>query len=357
MSDRWRRAVVEPTASVRHALQAISDGNLQIAFVLDAEGILQGTVTDGDVRRGLLAGATIDDSVQHVMHLDPITASPTDTPDVLAGLMRRKAIRQVPLVDEHRRMVGLHVHEGAFAGIARPNEVILMVGGLGSRLGALTNDRPKPLIHVGRKPILETIVERLADQGFQRFHMAINYRGELIREHFGDGARWGVTIEYIEERERLGTAGALSLLPAAPRDPFLVMNGDILTSLDFVRLIDFHVENRDAATVAVREHSVQVPYGVVSIEGHQVQGIIEKPTIRHFVSAGIYVLDAPCLRHLAPGQPADMPDLIQRVLDAGGRVGSFPVLEYWRDVGRPEDLAIAHAEVTDHLSDPDDDGR
>ncbi len=350
MNPEWREAIVPEKAAVRDAMRAIEAARIQIAFVVDEDGVVIGTVTDGDVRRGLLAGVTLEAPVSQVMKRGAITAPAGADHDQLVSLMRRKGVRQVPLVDDRGRMVGVQLLDGAFGVPERPNEAILMVGGLGSRLGKLTANTPKPLLRVGRRPLLETILERLIEHGFRRFRFAVNYRAEMIHQHFGDGSQWGVAIEYVKEQKPMGTAGALSLLQDTPAAPFLVMNGDVLTTLDYSRLMAFHLEQEAAATIAVRGYTTQVPFGVVEVDGHAVISITEKPVQNHFVNAGIYVIDPSCLGFLYEQQTLDMPDFLQSLMAAGNRVVSYEVHEYWRDVGRPDDLEAADAEYVEHFS-------
>ncbi|MDF1522506.1 MAG: nucleotidyltransferase family protein [Trueperaceae bacterium] len=349
MSTDWRHAIITASATVRDAMRAIEAAHIQIAFVTDEADIVIGTITDGDVRRGLLAGSTLDAPASHVMKRGAVTAQVGADHEQLVSLMRREGVRQVPLVDDRGRIVDVRLLDGAFAVPERPNEAILMVGGLGSRLGELTAHTPKPLLHVGRRPLLETILERLIEHGIRRFHFAVNYRAEMIRTHFGDGTRWGVRIDYVQEPKRMGTAGALALLSEPPSVPFIVMNGDVLTTLDFSRLLEHHTDHRAAATIAVRDYTTQVPFGVVEVHGHKVVDIVEKPVLNHYVSAGVYVLDPLCLDFVRARESLDMPELLQRLMAANKDVVHYEVHEYWRDVGRPDDLEAAHAEYREHF--------
>ena len=354
MSSDWRQAIVTEVATVRDAMRAIEAAHIQIAFVVDDSGVVTGTITDGDVRRGLLAGATLDTPAAQVMKRGAITAPAGTDHDLLVSLMRRKGVRQVPLVDDGGRIVAVRLLDGAFTVPDRLNEAIVMVGGLGTRLGELTAHTPKPLLHVGRRPLLETILERLIEHGFRRVLFAVNYRAEMIRAYFGDGSQWGIHIGYVQETKRMGTAGALSLLNDAPSSPFVVMNGDVLTTLDFSRLLEFHAEHRPAATIAVRDYTTQVPFGVVEVQGHKVVGIVEKPVLKHYVNAGVYVLDPSCLDLVRAHEPLDMPELLQRLMVAGEEVVRYEVHEYWRDVGRLDDLEAAHAEYHEHFGSRED---
>jgi NDP-sugar pyrophosphorylase family protein len=222
--------------------------------------------------------------------------------------------------------------------------VVLMVGGLGTRLRPLTEETPKPLLRVGGKPILQTIVERFAAHGFTDFIFCVNYKAQMIRDHFGDGGRFGVRIEYIEESKRMGTAGALGLLPERPAEPFFVMNGDLLTNVNFENMLQYHLQNRAKASMCVREYDFQVPYGVVNIEEGLIRSIEEKPVHRFLVSAGIYMLDPSCLDLIPENAYYDMPALFERIVEEGGRAVSFPLREYWLDIGRMEEYERAKRE-------------
>jgi len=349
VNPEWREAIVPEQAAVRDAMRAIEAARIQIAFVVDEDGVVVGTITDGDVRRGLLAGVTLDAPASQVMKRGAITAPVGADHDQLVSLMRRKGVRQVPLVDDRSRIVGVQLLDGAFAVPDRPNEAILMVGGLGTRLGDLTARVPKPLLHVGRRPLLETILERLIEHGIRRFHFAVNYRAEMIRTSFGDGSRWGVRIDYVQEGKQMGTAGALSLLSDRPSEPFVVMNGDVLTTLNISRLLEYHVDHRAAATITVRDYATRIPFGVVEIRGKSVVDIVEKPILKHYVSAGVYVLSPICLDFVRANEPLDMPELFKRLVGSGKDVLHYEVREYWRDVGHPDDLEAAHAEYHEHF--------
>jgi NDP-sugar pyrophosphorylase family protein len=223
----------------------------------------------------------------------------------------------------------------------RDNWVVLMAGGLGSRLGELTRSCPKPLLRVGPQPILEIILERFIEHGFRQFFISINYKKEMIRDYFGDGSRWGVVIDYLEEYDRMGTAGSLALLPDRPAAPLLVMNGDLLTRVDFARALEFHYERDVQATMCVRKFSQTVPYGVVEVDQHHLLRIVEKPVEEYLVNAGIYVLDPDVLSLIPGGEYMDMTDLFRRVLQAGHTTAAFPFDDYWLDIGRMPDFQQA----------------
>ncbi len=340
----WHTISVTPRQSIRETLQVIDEGSLQIALVVDDRDQLQGVVTDGDIRRGLLEDLKLDAPITSVMNEDPLTAHPQDGRQGLVDTMRARRIHQIPVVDHEGYVVGVEILDDLLEPEARPNSVVLMAGGLGTRLRPLTEDCPKPLLEVGNKPILETILEGFIAHGFHRFYLSVNYKAGMIEDYFGDGSDWDVDITYIHEEERLGTAGPLSLLPERPDETIIVMNGDLLTKLNFAYLMDFHREHGAAATMCVREHETQVPYGVIETDDQYMQAIEEKPTERYFVNAGIYMLEPETLDYVPENQFFDMPDLFERILEKGKEATVFPVREYWQDVGRKEDFHRVNGE-------------
>jgi dTDP-glucose pyrophosphorylase len=340
----WKNTLVPPSAAIRQVIKTIDDSSAQIAMVVDAAGMLLGTVTDGDIRRGILRGVSLDDPVERVMNTAPSVAHMDQGRDDLLLSMRQRQLHRLPVVDEVGRVVGLEFLEELIQPTRQDNWVVLMAGGLGSRLRPLTDECPKPMLKVGNKPLLETIVESFVDSGFHRFYLSVNYMADMIRDHFGDGSRWGVEIRYLEEDRRLGTAGALSLLPERPSAPIIVMNGDVLTKVNFRQLLDFHGDHKAMATMCVREYDFQVPYGVVRIDGHRVLTIDEKPVQRFFVNAGIYVLAPDALEAIPRGEFFDMPTLFEKLIGQGGEAAVFPVREYWLDIGHLADYERANGE-------------
>lgn len=339
-----KKMTVQGDASLRQIMELIDSSARQIALVTDESGVLVATVTDGDVRRGLLKGLGLDAPVSEVMHRNPTTLLKGASAASAQRLMRERGLNHIPVVDAGGKLVALALREGMLGVEPRPNRVILMAGGLGMRLRPLTETVPKPMIPVGDKPLLERIVTRFQDQGFSRFTLSLNYLGHVIRDHFGDGSALGVEIDYVEETKRMGTGGALSLIPARPDEDFVVMNGDILTTTSFSAIMDFHGETSAAVTICAREFNMQVPYGVLNADGTTLVSMEEKPVHRHLVNAGIYALSPLIFEHIRDDEPMDMPDLIDRVKDAGHKVSVFPVREYWMDIGRIEDLDRARAE-------------
>ena len=274
-ASNWKDALLPEGGSIEQAIRCLNDAALQIVLVINDKGELSGTITDGDIRRGLLRGLTVQSSTDNIVFRNPLVAPPDMRSDAVAQLMRANRIHQLPVVDEHRCVVGLHLWDEIGAPAQRPNLMVIMAGGLGSRLQPHTENCPKPLLPVAGKPMLEHIIERAKDEGFMRFVLAVRYLGHMIEEHFGDGARWGVQIDYLREEDPLGTAGALSLLSPRPELPFIVTNGDVLTDIRYGELLDFHVRIKAAATMAVRMYEWQHPFGVVQIRGVEITGFEE----------------------------------------------------------------------------------
>ncbi|MBI4191187.1 MAG: nucleotidyltransferase family protein [Betaproteobacteria bacterium] len=340
----WKQSVVRGSTTIRDTIRMIDASAMQIALVVDNMSRLIGTVTDGDVRRAILRGTNLEAPVESIMNPRPTTATINESRDGILLMMRQKQLHQIPILDEEGRLVGVEIMDDLLQPVNRQNQVVIMAGGLGSRLRPLTDECPKPMLRVGDKPILETILENFIEYGFSQFHFSVNYKSDMIKEHFGDGSEWNVKIRYLEEEQQLGTAGALRLLVPAPRLPLIVMNGDLLTKINFQHLLDFHASHNAAATMCVREYEQQIPYGMVSIEGHRLVGVKEKPAQKFFVNAGIYVLNPGALDYLPAASAIDMPDLFNRVMDGGGQAAVFPLREYWLDIGRIDDLERARNE-------------
>ena len=340
----WHEILVSPESTVLDTLSVIDRGAMQIALVVGPEGHLLGTVSDGDIRRGILRGIPMSDPVHRIMNQHPTVVTVGVSREEIRELMSRLEVRQIPVVDEQRRVVRLETWLDTIRHSPKNNPVVLMAGGSGQRLGALTAECPKPLLKVGNKPILQTIMESFIESGFRNFFISVNYYAEMIRNYFGDGSQWDVSIQYLHEDFPLGTAGALGLMPEAPAEPIIVMNGDILTKVDFEHLLSFHNQSLSWATMCIRDYQAQIPYGVVEIDENRLVGIREKPTQKYFVSAGIYVLDPAIIQLLPHQKRMDMPDLFHAVLNAGRTASVFPIREYWIDIGRVDDYEKANCD-------------
>lgn len=343
----WERILIDPATTIRDALVKINEAGTQMALVVDAERRLLGTLSDGDIRRALIRGVTIADPVGQAMNVAPKVLSTQDGKEAVSSLMKQRGLHQVPIVNGDGVVVGLQIVDDFFVPQSRDNWIVMMVGGLGTRLQELTKVTPKPMLKVGNRPLLETILRGYVDQGFRRFYLAVNYKAEVIESHFGDGSSFGAEIHYVRETKRMGTAGALSLLPQAPAEPLFVVNGDLLVKADYVEMLEQHLASGAAATMAVREYEFQIPYGVVHENAGGIHKIEEKPIHRSLVSAGMYVLSPEALRLIPSDAYLDMPVLFEDVVARGMRARCHRVSGYWVDVGRMADYEKANRDFPD----------
>lgn len=343
----WREILLKQNDTLARAIEVLELQALRIVLVVDDDKKILGTITDGDIRRALLRHSGMDTPLYGIMHKNPVVASVRDSREALLSMMKRAGALQIPVIDETTgRIVGLETMQQLLTQKkSLDNPVFLMAGGFGKRLQPLTNDIPKPLLKIGKKPVLETIMEQFIDAGFHDFYISTHYKAEMIEEYFGSGVKWGVSVKYIHERKPLGTAGALSLLPDDLSTlPVIMMNGDLLTKINFEQLLDFHEEQDGVATMCVREYDFQVPYGVVDAENYQMVGIKEKPVQRFFVNAGIYVLSQETIRSVPRDQVLDMPDLLLQQVENDQKVNIFPIHEYWLDIGRIDEFERAQSD-------------
>ena len=344
----WKKTFVGPEATITETLAVIDKSSLQVALVVDSDNKLLGIVTDGDIRRGILKGISLDAPVKRVYYVSPLTASIDDDPETMHGIMKEQEINHLPIIDHDGRVVELKILNEILTTTKIKNPVILMAGGLGTRLRPLTESCPKPLLKVGGSPVLETILEGFTDKGFDTFYISVNYKADMIEEYFGDGSKWGVSIEYLREDKRLGTAGSINLLPKKLELPFVVMNGDLLTKIDFDQLIKFHMNNNKLsnamATMCVREYNMQIPYGVIQKEGNRLTRLDEKPIQRFFVNGGIYVFEPEVIKMIPKDKYFDMTDLFDEMMRKDYKTVIFQIREYWMDIGHKKDFEIADGE-------------
>lgn len=332
---------------IKEALRIIDNGAMQIALVVDENDKLLGTLTDGDIRRGLLRGLDLDSSIESIIFTTPTIAKISDTKEEILKIALAKKLHQIPIVDDSGKILGIQELEELIKPKYKTNKVVLMVGGLGTRLRPLTENTPKPMLKVGNKPILQTIVEKFVEYGYINITMCVNYKSHIIQDYFGDGSAFGANIEYVFENQRMGTAGALSLLHVKPTESFFVMNGDLLTNVNFEHLHDYHISNNAMGTMCVREYDFQVPYGVVNIENSKILSIEEKPVHKFFVSAGIYMLSPKVLEYIPQDEFYDMPTLFEKIINENKNAISFPLREYWLDIGRIEEYKKANDEYAE----------
>jgi dTDP-glucose pyrophosphorylase len=351
MSSDLSNLLIGPDASIRDAASCLDRSARGIVLVVEADRTLINTITDGDIRRAMLAGINLDTSITQLLerkegspYRNPVTALANTDHAILLRIMQERNVRQIPLLDETGRVVDLATMPELLPDEVLPLEAVIMAGGYGTRLRPLTDELPKPMLPLGDRPLLEIIVKGLRDAGIRQVNVTTHYKGEVIAEHFKNGADFGVDIRYVNEDQPLGTAGALSLLEKS-EEPLLLINGDILTRVDFKAMLNFHHEYKADLTVAVRQYEFRVPYGVIETDGVAVKGISEKPVLRQFINAGIYLLDPAIRRFIPNGQRYDIPDLIDQLLKEQRRVVCFPIREYWLDIGKSDHYDQAQLDV------------
>ena len=338
----WQSAILPLGTSVGQAIRNLNNTAIKIILVVNEAGVLEGTISDGDIRRGLLRGLNLESSIASIIRHNPLVVVPDLSRDMVMQLMVANKIQQIPVVDEQHHVIGLHIWDELTAPVIRSNIMVIMAGGMGARLSPHTENCPKPLLDVAGKPMLEHIIDRAKLEGFNHFILAIHYLGHMIEAYFGNGERFGVKIDYLREESPLGTAGALGLMSPLPRDPFVVTNGDVITDIRYGELLDFHNRHSAMATMAVREHEWQHPFGVVQTQGVEIVGFEEKPIARSHINAGVYALSPEALSVLSADAHCDMPTLFERLQEKSKRTVAYPMHEPWLDVGRPLDLQLAN---------------
>jgi dTDP-glucose pyrophosphorylase len=336
--------LLQENNTIQEALKTIDIQAIRIAVIVDKNNKVIGTISDGDIRRAILKGVNLSHTIKDVYFKTPTLCNINEPIERIIQIAISKRIYQVPIIDDRGHLVKIEDLGNMLSIANRPNEVILMAGGLGTRLRPLTDDTPKPLLKVGNKPILETIILNFSKYGFKNITISVNYKSEMIIDYFGDGKKFGVNISYIHEKDRLGTAGALSLLKYKPNQPFFVMNADLLTDINFTHLLNYHYQENSDATMCVREYDFQVPYGVIEVDNQQITSIVEKPIHKFFVNAGIYVLSPSILNIIPKNTFYDMPTLFDELIKQQKNILSFPIHEYWLDIGRMGDFKQAQDE-------------
>ncbi|SHH17639.1 nucleotidyltransferase family protein [Ferrimonas marina] len=344
MVRTWQNLVLAPGATLRQALKVIDQGAIRMALVA-TQGRLIGTVSDGDIRRGLLAGMTLECAIDEVVHRQPVTVSADCSREQAVRLMEQKWLLALPIVEEGI-LLGVHALHELLEQPHYGNPVFIMAGGFGTRLRPLTEHCPKPMLKVGDRPLLETLLRSFIERGFTNFYISTHYLPEVIQSHFGDGSQWGVSITYVHEQAPLGTGGALALLPEErPALPVVMINGDILTNLKFDKLVEHHNAVGADATLCVREFEYQIPYGVINSRKGNVVEMQEKPVERYQVNAGIYVLSDALVRSVVKGQRVDMPTLLEQRLEQGEEVSTYTLHDYWLDIGQMADFERAQRDI------------
>ncbi len=349
----WKDIVLSPNDTIREAMRTLDKGSLRIALVCDAEQRLLGTVTDGDTRRALLADANMQDPVSKIMNTSPISVSNGCSRERRLQLMNQHDLTAIPILDSSNRVISLETLHQAMQPEQRDNPVFIMAGGFGTRLQPLTDHCPKPMLRVGDKPMLEHVINQFISYGFHDFYISTHYLPEVIRSHFGDGKDWNVSIQYVYEDCPLGTGGAIGLLPKnLPKLPLIMMNGDVLTKLDYARLLRHHENQKFDATVCVREDEHRVPFGVIETEEELITSMVEKPTYRYKINTGIYVLNPDIVGSVQPSQRIDMPTLLEHHRGNNKRIGTYTSYDYWLDIGQMKDYQKAQKDINIHFKLP-----
>ena len=334
---------ISTTSTIENALNVIEAGGVKIALVVDNNKLL-GTLADGDIRRGLLRKVKLSDTIENVYYKNPVIAKKDSSKESLLDLCSINKVSQLPIVDRDHKVIDLFTIDDEILKKQYENHVVLMVGGLGARLKPLTEKTPKPMLNVGGQPILKTIVKGFVDCGFTNITMCLGYKAKVIQDYFKDGSDFGASIKYIVEDKRMGTAGALTLIKEKMDTPFFVMNGDLLTDINYEQMLDFHEEQNSKATMCVSEYDIQVPYGVVNVINEDIVSIEEKPIHSFFVNAGVYLLDPECINLIPSGEFYDMPSLFEKMILSNKKTISFPLKEYWLDIGKLSDYERANLE-------------
>lgn len=341
-ADEIRKLLINSDASIKHAIKTIDDAAKGIALAVDEDLRLRGTITDGDVRRAILKGISLDSPVKSIMNENFTFVTKNCSRLLVENIFQQKSILQIPVLDDHMRVVDVIFYSDFFKKPCKENQAVIMAGGLGTRLSPLTREIPKPMLQVGAKPILETIIDQLKSYGYKNIIICLNYKAGVIKNYFRDGSDFGVFIKYINEEKRLGTAGAIRLAKKYLDKPFFVINGDILTKLNFEQFMQFHIKMNNAITIGTKKYEMEIPYGVVDIKDESVISICEKPTLDFFVSGGLYCLNPETLEHIPENEYFDITQLISSYIQANNKVGSFPITEYWMDIGQMEDYRRAN---------------
>lgn len=345
--------VVKPSDTIRSCMSKLSTTGARLLLVTDQDNVLQGVVSDGDIRRSIESGSSLEMTVEMIMSTTPYFAFENWTSEQCMQVLKKYDVPVIPVLDDQRRVIGINSIFDAIEPVESPNVVVIMAGGFGTRLRPLTETCPKPMLRICGVPMLEIIMRTFIAHGFNDFIISTHYLADVIKNYFGDGAMMGVSIEYVHEHTPLGTAGVISLLPKGRIEkPFVLTNGDIISDLDITAMLNQHINNKKSpiATVAIREHSYQIPYGEVSLDKGLIHSFTEKPTKSVKVNAGIYVLEPRIMKKLSLHREVDMPTLLQEQISHGEIVSSYMINGYWRDIGRPNDLDLVQEEISQNFN-------
>ncbi|WP_195962670.1 nucleotidyltransferase family protein [Clostridium tyrobutyricum] len=350
MNNKLKNLFSKENSSIKSILSVLDKGAKGIAFIIDDTDKLIGTITDGDVRRAILSGANLQDDISNIVHRNPVCISCDTNREKIRDIFIKKAVKVIPVVDGENRVVDLISINDILLPEGKENPVIIMAGGLGTRLKDLTKEVPKPMLKVGHNPILQHIIANFKQYGYNKILISVNYKSEIIENYFQDGLAYGVKIEYIKENKRLGTAGGIKLAEDYIDKPFFVINGDIFTNLNVENMMKFHVKNKFDITVGTRKHSFQIPYGVIETENNYIKHIKEKPKIEYLINAGVYCLNPNLISLIPDNKYFEITDLIDICIKNGAKVGSYEITDYWMDIGRMEDYNKVNSDIYDLIS-------
>jgi dTDP-glucose pyrophosphorylase len=350
MKSNVSRLFIYKNYSIRKTIEVIDSGARGIALLVDKCGKLIGTVTDGDIRRAILKGISLENSVENIVHYEPISVNKNIRREQIKDIFIKKAVKDIPIVDDDNRVIDLVTINDILIPKGKKNPVVIMAGGLGTRLRDLTKEIPKPMLKVGNDPILQHIINNFKQYGYNKILLSVNYKSEIIENYFQDGIAYGVKIEYIRENKRLGTAGGIKLAEDYLDEPFFVINGDIFTNLNVENMMEFHMKNNYDITIGTRKHSFQIPYGVVKTNGSNVVALEEKPTIEYLINGGVYCLNPDLIDFIPDNKYFEITDLIDICIKNGKKVGSYEIMDYWMDIGRIEDYNKVNKDLYDLIS-------
>tara|TARA_B110000444_G_C18851844_1_gene606431 strand:+ start:3772 stop:4818 length:1047 start_codon:yes stop_codon:yes gene_type:complete len=345
MNDNWKNLLIGQDKAIYKAIEILDKYGMQIVLIVDYQNHLLGTITDGDIRRGLLKKIDIKSKIEKVMNQSPITVNADAGLDESRSIMSKKGLLQLPIVDSNNKLIGLHTYQEKYSKQDYDNPVLIMAGGFGKRLRPLTDNVPKPMLQIGNKPILENIILNFMNNGFNNIFISTHYLSDQIKDYFKDGSKWNINIKYLEENIPLGTAGALSLLPDNINMPTIVVNGDVVTKLNIDQLLKSHLKHNADITMGVKEFIYQVPYGVIESEGIDILQIHEKPTNNSFINAGVYVINDTIKKYITKDKEMSMTELINKSIKNKKNIKLFPIHELWIDIGEKDQLLKANIEI------------
>lgn len=349
MKNNINKLFVYKNYSIRQTLEAIDSGARGIVLLVNEDRTLIGTITDGDVRRAILKGMSLEDSAENIVHYNPISVKQSMTREEVKDIFIKKAVKDIPIIDDSNKVIDLISINDILLPEGKKNPVIIMAGGLGTRLKDLTKEIPKPMLRVGKDPMLQHIINNFKQYGYNKILLSVNYKSEIIENYFQDGFAHGVKINYVKETKRLGTAGGIKLAKDYIDTPFFVINGDIFTNLNVENMMRFHIENKFDITVGTRKHSFQIPYGVIEAEDNGIKQLKEKPIIEYLINGGVYCLNPDLVNLIPDNEYFEITDLINICIKNGKRIGSYEIQDYWMDIGRIEDYNKINKDIYDLL--------